>query len=52
MPVTPTLTLRLAPEIRETLEHLADKDRRKLTQYIQLVLADHVKAAEKKGSRK
>jgi predicted transcriptional regulator len=42
MAVTPTLTLRLNPELREALEKLAERDRRKLTQYVQKVLADHV----------
>jgi len=40
--ITPTLTLRLPQEIRDKLEQMAERDRRKLTQYVQKVLADHV----------
>ena len=51
MPVTPTLTLRLPQDIREDLERLAAHDRRKLTQYVQKVLIEHVEAAKKKGRK-
>ncbi|GJE18744.1 hypothetical protein [Methylobacterium marchantiae] len=36
-------TLRLPPELKADLERMAEKDRRNLTQYVELVLEAHVK---------
>jgi hypothetical protein len=41
--------MRLSPELKAELQRLADADRRSLTNYIEILLEDHVKA---KGKRK
>lgn len=42
-------SMRLPPELKAELQRLADADRRSLTNYIEIVLEDHVKT---KGKRK
>jgi predicted transcriptional regulator len=45
--------MRLTPDLKEELQRLADADRRSLTNYIEVVLQDHVEKAEApaKGKR-
>ena len=38
------ITLRITPGLREQLDRLAKEDRRKLGEYVYLLLEDHVKA--------
>lgn len=47
---TAPFSMRLTPDLKEELQRLADADRRSLTNYIELVLEDHV--AKAKGKRK
>ena len=42
---TERITLRLTPKLRKALEALAKKNRRKLSEYLYLVLEDHVAGA-------
>ncbi len=44
----PRLVLRLAAETLEALKDLAAKDRRTLSDYVRLVLQDHVESAGKR----
>jgi predicted transcriptional regulator len=41
---TETLTIRLSPQIKAALEKLAAADRRPVSQYVALLIEDHVKA--------
>jgi predicted transcriptional regulator len=50
MAKTVPLSHRLDPELKAELQRLADADRRSLTNYIEIVLEDHV--AKNKGKRK
>jgi predicted transcriptional regulator len=50
MAKTVPLSHRLDPELKAELQRLADADRRSLTNYIEVVLEDHV--AKAKGKRK
>lgn len=43
---TETLTIRLSPEIKAELEKLAAADRRPVSQYVALLIEDHVKAKQ------
>lgn len=50
-----TMTIRLAPEDRDTLRLLAERERRPLASYLSLVLTDHALAHKdslEKGSGK
>ena len=51
MKKTLPFSLRLDPELKARLQRLADADRRSLTNYVEIVLEDHVKALAKKERR-
>ena len=42
----PKLMLRLSPGLKAELERLAREDRRTLSEYVRLVLEDHVKGTK------
>ena len=49
---SPKLVIRLAPELLAALRRAAAEDRRTLSDYVRLVLIDHMKAkGKKKGGR-
>jgi predicted transcriptional regulator len=43
---TETLTIRLSPEVKAALAKLAAADRRPVSQYVALLIEDHVKAKQ------
>ena len=45
------LTIRCEPDLKVALEHLADNDKRTLSNYVGLVLEHHVDKASKKTRR-
>ena len=47
-PMVTQFTLRLPEELREELQRLADKDRRKLSDYIRIALEEHVQRNSEK----
>jgi hypothetical protein len=40
-----TLVLRVRPELKAALEHLAANDRRSISNYVEIILEDHVQKA-------
>lgn len=47
------LDMRITSELREALQRCADRERRRLTDYVEIVLTDHVAEIEKReGKRK
>lgn len=48
---TAPLSHRLDPKMKEQLQRLADADRRSLTSYIELVLADHIDKVDRAKKR-
>ena len=44
MPERPVVSFRLRADITDGLKKLAAKDRRSLSQYVELVLEDHLKS--------
>lgn len=42
VPKTLPLSFRLRPELKAALQKLADADRRSLTNYIEVLLGDHI----------
>jgi predicted DNA-binding protein len=48
---TETLTIRLSPEVKAALERLAASDRRPVSQYVALLIEDHVKARGSTASK-
>lgn len=46
------LDMRIRPDLKADLKRLAERDRRRLTDYVEIVLTDHVAAAKKREGRK
>lgn len=46
------LDMRVPTPLKEALQRFADKDRRRLTDYVELVLLDHVTEREKREVRR
>ncbi len=44
---TETVTIRLSPKVKADLQRLADEDRRPLSQYIAILIEEHLKARAK-----
>ena len=44
--MTETVTIRMTPSVKATLQALADADKRKLASYLTLVLEEHAEQAE------
>lgn len=42
-------SMRMPPDLKDELQRLADADKRSLTNYIEVVLEEHVKAKGKRG---
>ena len=49
---TERITIRIPSKLRKNLEALAEKDRRKLSEYLYLVLEDHVETLGKGLAKK
>ena len=48
---TASLSYRVPAKLKEDLQKLADADKRKLSQYIQVALEAHVEQAKKKAGK-
>jgi predicted DNA-binding protein len=48
---TKRLYLRISPELRQALEELAKKNRRQLSDYVRLLLEDHVTKEKINGGK-
>lgn len=48
--LTPTVALRFDPRMKAELEKLAEAERRSFSNYVRLVLEDHVRAAKAQQS--
>jgi len=44
MPDKPVISFRIRADIKKGIQKLADEDRRSLSQYIEIVLEDHLKS--------
>jgi hypothetical protein len=44
---TETVTIRLSPQMKADLQRVADDDRRTLSQYIAILIEEHLKARAK-----
>ena len=49
---TPQFTMRLSPELRDALQKIADRERRKLGQVVQIACEKFVEADKKARARK
>lgn len=49
---TPSLNVRLPQKLKDALQRLADAEQRTLSNYVVLVLSQHVEEAEGKGKRR
>lgn len=49
--ISPVLTLRMPDDLLKTLREMAEKDRRSLSDYVRIVLEDHVQAKGKKRGK-